>query len=58
MWHVKIIRVNDFAGVSEILQAHLKFCWHGFEAKVAPAKEVEGILKLVLSLVTSNKSYS
>ncbi len=26
----KIIRVNDFAGASENLLAHLKFCWHGF----------------------------
>jgi hypothetical protein len=38
MWHVKIIRVNDFVG--------LKFCWRilsfagmVFELKVAPAKD-------------------
>ncbi len=39
MWHVKIIRVNDFAGASEILLAHLNF-FAGvvFEAKDAPAK--------------------
>ncbi len=40
MWHVKIIRVDDFAGDS------LKFCWRilnfagaVFEAKVVPAKD-------------------
>jgi hypothetical protein len=39
-WHVKLIRVNDFAGTSEILLVHLKF-FAGvvFEAKVAPAKD-------------------
>jgi hypothetical protein len=39
MWQVKIIRVNEFAGASEILLAHLNFAGAVFEAKVAPAKD-------------------
>ncbi len=38
-WHVrKIIRVNDFAGTSEILLAHLKFCWRSFWDKSCASK--------------------
>jgi hypothetical protein len=28
--HIGQERVYDFAGASEILLAHLKFCWRGF----------------------------
>jgi hypothetical protein len=40
MWHVKIIRVNDFAGASEICWRILNFAGTVFEAKVTPAKDL------------------